>query len=57
MRTILILMVVFITCTPIAAFSETINIAAIDWCPFICPNDSEKPGLLLEYTKTIFKKR
>lgn len=32
----------------------SITIATIDWCPFICPNNSEKPGLLVEYTKAIY---
>lgn len=32
----------------------SIKIAVIDWCPYICPNDSEKPGFLVEYTQAIF---
>lgn len=37
-----------------AQSTASITIATIDWCPFICPNDSGKPGLLVEYTKAIF---
>jgi len=36
---------------------ESIKIATIDWCPLICPNDAEKPGLLVEYTKAIFDRQ
>ncbi|MEH6347448.1 MAG: transporter substrate-binding domain-containing protein [Bermanella sp.] len=35
---------------------RTINISTIDWCPFICPSNAEKPGFLVEYTQAIFNK-
>ncbi len=35
--------------------ADTIRIAAIDWCPFICLND-ENPGFLVEYVNEIYKR-
>ena len=34
--------------------SAVMNVATIDWCPFICPMSLSKPGLLVEYTKEVF---
>ncbi len=46
----------FFIVVPSIGYSETINISTIDWCPFICPSNSEYPGLLVEYTKAIYSK-
>ena len=32
-----------------------LNIAAIDWCPQICPQSKEKPGYLVEIIQQLFK--
>jgi len=39
-----------------ACYSETVSISVIDWCPFICPDSQDRPGLLVEYTKAILKR-
>lgn len=35
--------------------AETLHFSTLDWCPFVCPQDKEKPGFLVEYVQTIFK--
>lgn len=35
---------------------DTIKISAIDWCPFICPSDEEKPGVLVEYVREVYQR-
>ncbi len=37
-----------------SAFAETVSIATIDWCPFVCPHSQKNPGVLVEYTSEIF---
>ena len=45
----------FLVNLPKAAANESsIKVAVIDWCPFICPDDPERPGMLVEYTRAIF---
>ncbi len=41
---------------PAQAMAETITISAPEWCPYICPNEPAKPGLLVEYTQAIFQR-
>ena len=35
---------------------EILKVAAIDWCPQICPHDKKNPGYLVEMVQEIFKK-
>jgi len=35
--------------------AETLHFSTLDWCPFVCPQDKEKPGFLVEYVQAIFK--
>lgn len=35
-------------CTALAAEAESLRLAGDGWCPYICPNDPDKPGYLLE---------
>ncbi len=46
-------------CCALLLFSSklfaALTIATIDWCPYICPNDNIRPGLLVEYTKEIYR--
>lgn len=35
-------------CTALAATAEPLRLAGDDWCPYICPDDPDKPGYLLE---------
>lgn len=46
----------FFVVTPSVGFCETITVSTIDWCPFICPSSSERPGLLVEYTRAAYEK-
>lgn len=41
---------------PTHASTDTIAVSAIDWCPFICPDSTEKPGILVEYSQEIFRR-
>lgn len=41
-------------CSFLPIKAETIKIAAIDWCPQICPNDS-KPGYVVDLVKEMFR--
>lgn len=34
---------------------ETLLVSIIDWCPFICPKDKDRPGFIVEITNEIFK--
>jgi ABC-type amino acid transport substrate-binding protein len=53
-RSIQIILLLFLSTNGLC---QTITIATIDWCPFICPNSKERPGLLVEYTKAIFERQ
>jgi|GEM_PF-512330 len=35
--------------------SKHIAVASIDWCPYICTGNEQKPGVLAEYVQQIFK--
>jgi len=35
--------------------NKHIAIASIDWCPYICAGNEQKPGILTEYVQQIFK--
>ena len=35
--------------------AESIHFSTLDWCPFVCPQNKEKPGFLVEYMQAIFK--
>ncbi len=41
-------------CTP-ASSEDTFKISVIDWCPFICPDNPNKPGILVEYVQAIYE--
>ncbi len=46
----------FLLVFPSIGNSDTIKISTIDWCPFICPSNVDKPGFLVEYTQAIYNK-
>ncbi|MFT5163656.1 MAG: polar amino acid transport system substrate-binding protein [Alteromonadaceae bacterium] len=46
---------VLISFVPPVQAKEPLNIAAIDWCPQICPKSSENPGYLVQMLQDLFK--
>ncbi|WP_286270451.1 substrate-binding periplasmic protein [Thalassotalea hakodatensis] len=53
----LLVMVLLVYTVPVSSASlppTIINVAAIDWCPQICPNNSSKPGYIVEILKLVF---
>ncbi len=49
----ILLLVLFFTSI---AFSDTIRIAADEWCPYNCKPNSDKPGYMIEIAKLVFEK-
>jgi len=50
----LILMIGFFF-IPSVLQSQTLKIAAIDWCPYVCLSNSKYPGVLVECIKEVYK--
>lgn len=40
---------------PVCRANAPLTIAAIDWCPYICNTNSDKPGVLVEIVREIYK--
>ncbi len=48
------LLVITIVLSPSLLFGETIKIATINWCPYVCLSNDSSQGLLVEYVEKIF---
>jgi polar amino acid transport system substrate-binding protein len=42
--------------TSVIVSAETVNVATTHWCPFICVDDTKRPGLLVEFADAALKK-
>lgn len=47
--------VLLLILTPICRANAPLTIAAIDWCPYICDINSDKPGVLVEIVQEVYK--
>lgn len=54
MRAVLLSCMLLLLFVPALA-AETITIAADEWCPYNCENDSERPGYMVEIAKKAFE--
>ncbi len=48
------ILIVYFIQTPSVLLSQTIKIATLDWCPYVCLSNDKYQGILVEYIKKIY---